>query len=62
LLIIRNAESKSLAELEKTLVDMGTRAREGRMAIEEFNGGTFTISNGGGYFCLIFCQLFINDF
>jgi 2-oxoglutarate dehydrogenase E2 component (dihydrolipoamide succinyltransferase) len=45
--VIRNAESLSMAELEKTLALMGQKARDGKMAIEDFVGGTFTISNGG---------------
>lgn len=45
--IIRNADQLSLAEVEKTISDFGKRAQEGKLAIEELTGGTFSISNGG---------------
>ena len=45
--IIRNADQLSLAEIEKTIADFGTRAQNGKLAIEELTGGTFSISNGG---------------
>jgi 2-oxoglutarate dehydrogenase E2 component (dihydrolipoamide succinyltransferase) len=45
--IIRNADQLSLAEVEKTIADFGKRAQEGKLAIEELTGGTFSISNGG---------------
>ena len=41
--------SKSLAEIEKAIADFGRRARDGKLKIEEMQGGTFTISNGGVY-------------
>ncbi len=41
--------SKSLAEIEKTIADFGKRARDGALKIEEMQGGTFTITNGGVY-------------
>jgi 2-oxoglutarate dehydrogenase E2 component (dihydrolipoamide succinyltransferase) len=47
--VIRNAEIMSLAELEKQIADLATRARKARLSIEEMSGGTFTISNGGIY-------------
>ena len=47
--VIRNAESKSLAELELAIADLAARARKARLSIEEMSGGTFTISNGGIY-------------
>jgi len=47
--VIRNAEAMSLAELEKQIADLATRARKARLGIEEMSGGTFTISNGGIY-------------
>jgi len=40
---------KSLAEIEKTIADFGRRARDGALKIEELQGGTFTITNGGIY-------------
>ena len=43
------AITKSLAEIEKNINDFGKRAREGHLKIEEMQGGTFTISNGGVY-------------
>jgi 2-oxoglutarate dehydrogenase E2 component (dihydrolipoamide succinyltransferase) len=45
--IIRNADQLALAEVEKQIADFGKRAQEGKLAIEELTGGTFSISNGG---------------
>ncbi|KAG0258933.1 2-oxoglutarate dehydrogenase complex E2 component [Mortierella polycephala] len=45
--VIRNAESLSFVEVEKSIAQYGTKAREGQLAIEDLSGGTFTISNGG---------------
>jgi 2-oxoglutarate dehydrogenase E2 component (dihydrolipoamide succinyltransferase) len=45
--VMRNAELLSLAGLEKQVLELGTRAREGKISIEEMTGGTFTITNGG---------------
>ncbi len=45
--IIRNAETKSLAEIEKSVVELATKARENKLTLEEMTGGTFTITNGG---------------
>ena len=45
--VLRNAEAMSFAEVENTIVDYGTRARSGKIKLEELEGGTFTISNGG---------------
>jgi 2-oxoglutarate dehydrogenase E2 component (dihydrolipoamide succinyltransferase) len=47
--VIRNAEVKSLAQLEHQIADLAARARKARLSIEEMSGGTFTISNGGIY-------------
>jgi 2-oxoglutarate dehydrogenase E2 component (dihydrolipoamide succinyltransferase) len=47
--VIRDCDRKSLAQIEKEIADMGRRAREGALKIEEMQGGTFTISNGGVY-------------
>ncbi|HVY43120.1 MAG TPA: 2-oxoglutarate dehydrogenase complex dihydrolipoyllysine-residue succinyltransferase, partial [Hyphomicrobiaceae bacterium] len=47
--VVREADRKSLAEIEATIADFGKRAREGKLSIEEMQGGTFTISNGGVY-------------
>ncbi|HWW38480.1 2-oxoglutarate dehydrogenase complex dihydrolipoyllysine-residue succinyltransferase [Pedobacter sp.] len=45
--IIRNAESMSLAQIEKTVIELATKARDSKLSIEEMTGGTFTITNGG---------------
>jgi 2-oxoglutarate dehydrogenase E2 component (dihydrolipoamide succinyltransferase) len=47
--VVRDADRKSLAEIEKTIGDLGRRARDGELGIEEMQGGTFTITNGGIY-------------
>jgi 2-oxoglutarate dehydrogenase E2 component (dihydrolipoamide succinyltransferase) len=47
--VVRDCEKKSLAQIEKEIADFGRRAREGALKIEEMQGGTFTISNGGVY-------------
>jgi 2-oxoglutarate dehydrogenase E2 component (dihydrolipoamide succinyltransferase) len=51
--VLRDADRMSLAEIEAAIADFGTRAREGRLALEEMQGGTFTISNGGIYGSLL---------
>ncbi|WP_199137804.1 2-oxoglutarate dehydrogenase complex dihydrolipoyllysine-residue succinyltransferase [Pedobacter sp. ASV12] len=45
--VIRNAESMSLAQIEKTVIELATKARDSKLSIEEMTGGTFTITNGG---------------
>ncbi|WP_370306982.1 2-oxoglutarate dehydrogenase complex dihydrolipoyllysine-residue succinyltransferase [Sphingobium abikonense] len=45
--VIRNAESMSVAKIEKTIGDFGKKAKEGKLTMEDMKGGTFTISNGG---------------
>ncbi len=47
--VVRDCDKKSLAEIEKTIADFGRRARDGELKIEEMQGGTFTITNGGIY-------------
>jgi len=47
--VLRDADYMSLAQIEKTVSDFGRRARDGALKIEEMQGGTFTISNGGVY-------------
>ena len=47
--VIREADRMSLAEIEMAITDFGKRARDGKLGIEEMQGGTFTISNGGVY-------------
>jgi 2-oxoglutarate dehydrogenase E2 component (dihydrolipoamide succinyltransferase) len=51
--VLREADRMSLAEIEAAIADFGTRAREGRLSLEEMQGGTFTISNGGIYGSLL---------
>jgi 2-oxoglutarate dehydrogenase E2 component (dihydrolipoamide succinyltransferase) len=45
--VIRNAESLSMAGIEKKVVELATKAKENKLTIEEMTGGTFTITNGG---------------
>lgn len=47
--IIRDADSKNFAAIEKEVVELATRAREGNLTLAELTGGTFTITNGGIY-------------
>jgi 2-oxoglutarate dehydrogenase E2 component (dihydrolipoamide succinyltransferase) len=47
--VVRDCDIKSLAEIEKEIAGFGRRAREGALKIEDMQGGTFTISNGGVY-------------
>ena len=47
--VIRDADALGLAGIEKTISDFGKRARDGQLKIEEMQGGTFTITNGGIY-------------
>jgi len=45
--ILRDADQMSYADIEKAIRDLGTRARDGKLGIEELTGGTFSITNGG---------------
>ena len=47
--VVRAADQMSLAQIEKTISDLGRKARDGSLKIEDMQGGTFTISNGGVY-------------
>lgn len=47
--VVRDADRLSLAGIEKTIAGLGKRARDGQLKIEEMQGGTFTITNGGIY-------------
>src|SRR5215469_11459529 len=47
--VVRDADQKSFAEIEKTISEYGRKARDGKLTIDELSGGTFTISNGGIY-------------
>jgi 2-oxoglutarate dehydrogenase E2 component (dihydrolipoamide succinyltransferase) len=51
--VIRNAERLSFAEIEQTIADFGQRAKENKISLDELEGGTFTISNGGVYGSLL---------
>ncbi len=51
--ILRDADMKSFAEIEQQIVEYGTKARDGKLAIEDMTGGTFTISNGGVFGSLL---------
>jgi 2-oxoglutarate dehydrogenase E2 component (dihydrolipoamide succinyltransferase) len=51
--VLRNAERMSFAEVEMAIGDLGRRARENKLKVEELQGGTFTISNGGIYGSLL---------
>jgi 2-oxoglutarate dehydrogenase E2 component (dihydrolipoamide succinyltransferase) len=51
--VLRNADSMSFAEIEKSIGDYGTKARDGKLSTEEMSGGTFTISNGGVFGSLL---------
>ncbi|MEI9804361.1 MAG: 2-oxoglutarate dehydrogenase complex dihydrolipoyllysine-residue succinyltransferase [Pseudolabrys sp.] len=47
--VVRDADHLSLAGVEKTIAELGKRARDGQLKIDDMQGGTFTISNGGVY-------------
>jgi 2-oxoglutarate dehydrogenase E2 component (dihydrolipoamide succinyltransferase) len=47
--VVRNADAMTMAEIEKAIAGLGAKAREGTLALEDLQGGTFTISNGGVY-------------
>ncbi len=47
--VMRDADVKSFAEIEKAIGDLGRRARDGKLTLDELSGGTFTITNGGIY-------------
>jgi 2-oxoglutarate dehydrogenase E2 component (dihydrolipoamide succinyltransferase) len=51
--VIREADRMSLAEIEMAIADFGRRAREGKLSIEEMQGGTFSITNGGVFGSLL---------
>jgi 2-oxoglutarate dehydrogenase E2 component (dihydrolipoamide succinyltransferase) len=51
--VVRDADQLSIAEIEKKIAEFGKRAREGQLTIEDMQGGTFTISNGGIYGSLL---------
>ena len=47
--VLRDADAMSFAEVEHSIADLGARARDGKLTMEDLTGGTFTISNGGVY-------------
>jgi 2-oxoglutarate dehydrogenase E2 component (dihydrolipoamide succinyltransferase) len=51
--VVRDADHKSMAEIEKDISELGARARDGHLKLEELQGGTFTITNGGVYGSLL---------
>jgi 2-oxoglutarate dehydrogenase E2 component (dihydrolipoamide succinyltransferase) len=51
--VVREADRMSLAEIEQTIADFGRRARDGKLSIEEMQGGTFSITNGGVFGSLL---------
>jgi len=51
--VLRDADTQSMAEIERNIHDFGTRARDGKLKIEELQGGTFTITNGGVFGSLL---------
>lgn len=51
--IVRDADTLSFAQLEKQVTDLGIKARDGKLTIEDLSGGTFTISNGGVFGSLL---------
>jgi 2-oxoglutarate dehydrogenase E2 component (dihydrolipoamide succinyltransferase) len=51
--VVRDADQLSIAEIEKKIAEFGKRARDGHLTIDEMQGGTFTISNGGIYGSLL---------
>src|SRR5690606_10251743 len=51
--VVRDADRKSFAEIEKDIKDLATRARDGKLSLPELTDGTFTITNGGVYVSLL---------
>lgn len=51
--VIRNAESLTMAGIEKAVIEVATKARDGKLTIEEMTGGTFTLTNGGVFGSLL---------
>ena len=47
--VLKDADAMSFAGVERSIADLGTRARDGKLSMEDLTGGTFTISNGGVY-------------
>ncbi|AYD46628.1 2-oxoglutarate dehydrogenase complex dihydrolipoyllysine-residue succinyltransferase [Arachidicoccus soli] len=51
--VMRNVESKSMADIEKNVIELATKARNGKLGMEDLQGGTFTITNGGTFGSLL---------
>ncbi len=51
--VVRDADRKSFAKIEKDIKELATRARDGKLTLDELSGGTFTITNGGVYGSLL---------
>jgi 2-oxoglutarate dehydrogenase E2 component (dihydrolipoamide succinyltransferase) len=51
--IVRDADRKSFAEIEEGIADLATKAREGKLTLDDLRGGTFTITNGGIFGSLV---------
>ncbi len=51
--VLRDADTKGFAEIEAEIIDLATRARQGKLGIDDLSGGTFTITNGGIYGSLL---------
>ncbi len=51
--VVRDADKKSFADIERNIAELGQKAREGRLGLEELQGGTFTITNGGIFGSLV---------
>src|SRR5947208_8909438 len=51
--VVRDADKKGFADLERDIADYATKAREGKLKLDDLTGGTFTISNGGVYGSLL---------
>jgi 2-oxoglutarate dehydrogenase E2 component (dihydrolipoamide succinyltransferase) len=51
--VVRDADRKNFAEIEQTIADLATKAREGKLTLEDLRGGTFTITNGGIFGSLV---------
>ncbi|HEX3535163.1 MAG TPA: 2-oxoglutarate dehydrogenase complex dihydrolipoyllysine-residue succinyltransferase [Stellaceae bacterium] len=51
--VVRDADRMSFADIEKAIAELGRKARDGKLSIEDLSGGTFTISNGGVYGSLL---------
>ena len=51
--VLRDADEKSFADVETEIGELGRRARDGKLTLDEMSGGTFTITNGGVYGSLV---------